>query len=279
MNQVSSPLRGRRDVVRGLPMFSRFSVSPVPDGRIPLVLVHGLVISSSFLRDAARLLGVDHPTYAPDLPGYGHSAKPPKTYGVEQQAELLGEWMDTVGIERAALAGSSMGTQFASALALQRPELVERIVLLGPTMDPAARSRPVAMLRWLAESPHELPMAPIAIRDYVKAGVKRAMDTFEIALADRIEERLPQLHMPALVIRGEKDHIVSQEWAEEVARLLPRGRLEVVEGGFHALNYSWPECFAELVRDFLAEDAPGDAVAARSTRSTTDNGVLVEART
>jgi 2-hydroxy-6-oxonona-2,4-dienedioate hydrolase len=253
MNQVSSELKGRRDVVRGLPMFSRYSVSPVPDGRMPLVLLHGLVISSSFLRDAARLLGVDHPTYAPDLPGYGHSTKPPRTYGIEEQADLLGAWMDTVGIERAALAGSSMGTQFATALAAQRPELVERLVLLGPTMDPSARSRPVAMLRWLAESPHEIPMLPIAVRDYIKAGMSRARETFEIALADRMEDRLPQLDVPALVIRGEKDRIVSQEWAAEVARLLPQGRLEVVEGGFHALNFSSPERFAAIVRSFLAE--------------------------
>lgn len=275
MSHRRGRLRGRIDVVRGLPIFSRYSAGPGRADRIPIVLVHGLVISSAFLRDAARLLGADHPTYAPDLPGYGRSAKPSQTYGIHEQAEVLGEWMDTIGLGRAVVAGSSMGTQFGTALGVRRPRLVERLVLLGPTMDPAARDRATALLRWLAESPHEIAMLPIALRDYAAAGFRRARETFEMALADRIEERLPQLDMPTLVIRGSEDRIVSQPWAEQVTALLPHGRLEVVDGGYHALNFTSPERFAELVGSFATEEVPVATAVAPPTRDAVPEKVFV----
>ena len=59
--------------------------------------------------------------------------------------------------------------------------------------------------------------------------------------------------MPTLVVRGERDPIVPQYWAEEVARILPRGRLAVVPEAGHALNYSRPHDLARLVRAYLSE--------------------------
>jgi 2-hydroxy-6-oxonona-2,4-dienedioate hydrolase len=59
--------------------------------------------------------------------------------------------------------------------------------------------------------------------DYADAGVGRALRTFGRALADRIEDKLPLVQAPTLVVRGARDPIVPQAWAEEVSRLLPAG--------------------------------------------------------
>lgn len=53
------------------------------------------------------------------------------------------------------------------------------------------------------------------------------------------------------MVRGSRDPIVPQRWAEEVARLLPRGRLEVIPGGPHVVNYTVPAEFVRVIRPFL----------------------------
>jgi 2-hydroxy-6-oxonona-2,4-dienedioate hydrolase len=242
-------LAARRDRVDGLAIVSRYSAAPL-GAATPIILVHGLVISSAFLRPAIRLLGRRWRTYAPDLPGYGLSMKPPRTLSIDEQASYLARWMETIGVRRAIVGGVSLGTQFATALASARPDLVAALVLASPTMDPRYRDRARSVWRWLLEAPSELPMAPIALRDFARAGVRRTLATLDLALADRIEDRLPRLGMPALVIHASKDRLVTREWAAEVAGLLPAGRLAVAEGAAHALNFSSPQVFANLVAQF-----------------------------
>lgn len=79
--------------------------------------------------------------------------------------------------------------------------------------------------------------------------------TFRYALEDRMEEKLPHVRVPALVVRGSRDLIVSQRWAEEAASLLPLGRLVVIPGAPHTVTYNAPLKLAGAVRAFLSETA------------------------
>jgi 2-hydroxy-6-oxonona-2,4-dienedioate hydrolase len=246
----ASIVRRRLDRVKGLALHARYVVDQAPDAS-PVVLVHGLVVSSSVMVPVLAELGRHHPTYAPDLPGYGLSAKPPRVYSLARQAEYLGSWMDTVGLHRATLVGVSLGTQVLSHLAVTRPELVDRAVLVSPTMDPAARGQFLSLIRWARELPYEIDMLPIMLRDYARAGVRRALRSFDMARADEPEWRLPRMKMPTLVVRGELDPLVTQEWAESVAAMLPDGRLAVIDDEAHALNFSAPGQLARIVHDFI----------------------------
>ncbi len=60
--------------------------------------------------------------------------------------------------------------------------------------------------------------------------------------------------VPTIVMRGSRDPIVPQEWAEEATRLLPRGRLVIVRGAAHTINYGAPEALLRVVRPFLEAD-------------------------
>jgi pimeloyl-ACP methyl ester carboxylesterase len=77
----------------------------------------------------------------------------------------------------------------------------------------------------------------------------------------RIETRLAALAVPTLVVRGARDPIAPQRWCEEAAALLPAGRLAVVPGAPHAVNYAAPEALAALTLALAAELAAGDAAA------------------
>ena len=92
-------------------------------------------------------------------------------------------------------------------------------------------------------------------------GPRRTFATLRYALEDRIEAKLPRVAVPTLVVRGEKDPIVPQRWAEEVTSLLPNGRLVVIKGAPHATNYDTPTPLVHTILSFLdAAPVPIDAV-------------------
>jgi 2-hydroxy-6-oxonona-2,4-dienedioate hydrolase len=247
-----SALAARRDMVGGTRIFSRYSLAPV-HSRQPVVLIHGMVIASGFYRRALKRIGNHHRAFAPDLPGYGRSDKPENLPRIDDQADVLAAWMDRLGLKDAVVAGVSLGSQFASALAARRPDLVGGLMLVSPTMDPKVRSTPGALVSWLLESRRELGMLHVALPDYLRTGARRANQTMAMALADRPEDRAPGHEMPTLVVHGELDRLVSAEWAHDLASRLPRGRLVQVPGAAHAMNWSSPDEFSRLVVAFATE--------------------------
>ena len=97
-------------------------------------------------------------------------------------------------------------------------------------------------------------MGPVSRIDYAKAGLVRAFTTMRMLVRDRIEDKLPHIQAPTLVVRGTRDPVVPQDWADHAARLLPRGRLVLVDGGTHTLNYAYPDAFASSILPFLLEE-------------------------
>jgi 2-hydroxy-6-oxonona-2,4-dienedioate hydrolase len=244
--------------VDGVRMHVRVSERPTTEVSPPVILVHGLVVSGRYMLPTLRHLALSCKVYAPDLPGFGRSEKPPRVLDVAALSDALARWMGAVGLGSAALVGNSLGCQIVADLAARHPELVEWIVLQGPTMDPRARSVPQQIARFLLDAPREpSSLLPIQLRDYLAAGPRRAWRTFVYALENRIEDNLPRVEMPALVVRGSRDPICPQRWAEEAAGLLPRGRLVVVPGAAHTLNFAQPAEFADLIREFFEEGREG----------------------
>jgi 2-hydroxy-6-oxonona-2,4-dienedioate hydrolase len=158
--------------------------------------------------------------------------------------------MIAADVPRAVLLGNSMGCQVVASVA----ERAAGIILTSPTIDPGRRSGPQQIGRWLVDGTREKgSLGVIQLRDYWRAGPSRVLQAYGVMMRDRIEERLPRIQAPALVVRGGRDPIVPQDWAEEAARLLPHGRLVVIPGAPHALNYSAPLELARVIRPFLHE--------------------------
>jgi 2-hydroxy-6-oxonona-2,4-dienedioate hydrolase len=236
-------------------MHARASEDPAPEENPTVVLVHGLVVSSRYMVAAAELLAADYRVYAPDLPGFGKSDKPPRVLNVAELSDSLVAWMEKISLKSAALVGNSFGCQIIVELALRHPERVEKAVLQGPTVDPLGRTALRQIGRLLLDSVREPPsLLPIELLDYLDAGFRRSVRTFRFMLEDRIEEKLPRVSVPTLVVRGSRDPIVPQRWAEEATKLLPVGRLVVIPGATHTANYGAPSDFTRVVRAFLDAD-------------------------
>ena len=199
----------------------------------------------------AERLASHRRVYALDLPGFGRSDKPRRPLNIMELSDALAAWMRENRLDGASLLANSIGCQVVVDLAIRRPELVGRMILVSPTVDRQARTVFRQFFRLLLDVPREPLLLPfIALVDYMQAGLGRAAQTFGYALQDLIEDKLPHVSQPTLIIRGGRDPIVSQSWVEEVNALLPESSLIVIRGAAHGVNYNSPEQLARIVLDF-----------------------------
>ena len=217
---------------------------------LPIVLVHGWVISGRYMLPTMRRLATDFAVYAPDLPGHGRSDTPPRVLDVPGYADALVAWMDAMGLPRALLVGNSLGAQVAARVAAAHPDRVAGLVLVGPTVDPAARSIGAQLWRLLKDVPFERPsLLFLELADMLRVGPARMLEMARVTLADRIEEVLPHVRVPALVVRGEHDALAPREWTARIASLLGAPAPIEIAGAAHGVNHGAPEALAVIVRE------------------------------
>lgn len=229
---------------------------PRPSGASTVVLVHGVGVSGRNMAPTGEALADRCHVFVPDLPGFGKSSNPDHVLDTSELADALAAWMDAVGIDSAAVLGNSYGCQIAAEFAVRHPRRVERAVLQGPTIDPHARGFPRQFFRWLVNGMRERStQSEVTFRDWRDAGFVRVVKTGMASLRHRIEECLPEIGVPVLVVRGTRDPAVPQGWAEEAASLLPDGRLALIPGAAHTITFNHPDELAEVVLPFLEEGA------------------------
>ncbi len=249
-------LNSRFVTVHGVPLYTRLVVdAPArlrqPDAR-PLVLVHGLSMSSRYMERLARQLAPDHTVFALDLPGFGSSAKFQRMLTLPELATIVAGWMDALDLPRASFIAHSFGCQLTLELACKEPARVGRSVLIAPTADPRAGGVVEHALRTLLDMLREPPLlTPVAIASFLSMGMGRGLNGARELARDAVESKLPRVQSPMLVLRGARDPIVSQRWVEEVTAQLPRAQLHVIADHAHAVHFSAPGKVAALVREFL----------------------------
>ncbi|KAF2412467.1 alpha/beta hydrolase [Microbacterium sp. B35-04] len=218
-------------------------------GRCVYVLVHGIGMGRTVFADLTRHLG-DGEVIALDLPGYGEAPEPARVLTIERMADLVAAYLrERVGVP-AVVVGHSMGAQIALEIGVRHPSVVDRIVLVGPTVDPAARTAPRQLWRLLRDIAVESPRVIAAgAREYVHAG-PRIRAKFRAMLAHRPEDVLAQARVPALVLRGEDDLVAPREWCLRIAETMPDGRLAEVPGHGHETMIRDAAPAARLIRTF-----------------------------
>jgi pimeloyl-ACP methyl ester carboxylesterase len=243
-----------------------------------VVLLHGFACSLHWWDQMTPALARDHRVVRFDLLGHGGSEKPKKGYGMENQARLVAAALDRLGVRRADVVGHSMGGSVATALAEQRPALVESIVILdSPSKSGDAELPFTARLGFV-------PVLGQAINRVVPDGMVR--DGLESAFAkgfdvpDRfvedfrdmtytsyddshrgsddygkesgLAERLADQSVPLLVVFGSEDDLVDPESAQGY-RSVPGARVVVLDGVGHSPHVERPAATARLIADFIAQ--------------------------
>jgi pimeloyl-ACP methyl ester carboxylesterase len=257
-----------------------------------VVLIHGMVNSSRHWQGVAERLAGSHRVVAPDLIGHGDSATPRGDYSLGAHAAGIRDLLTTIGVERATIAGHSLGGGVAMQFFYQFPQRTERLVLvssggLGREVSPFLRGATLPgaapLLRLAAgrrvvdaidSAGRRLRTGGIAKGAYLEA-VARALRPLEDSGSRRAflqtlrsvidvhgqhvsaRDRLYLLgEMPTLIVWGERDRTIPMRHGREAAGSIPRCRLETLPHAAHFPHLEDPEGLAGALADFLATTAP-----------------------
>ena len=238
----------------------------------PVVLVHGFTQTSASWRPVANSLETTNTVLTPDLPGHGES--PAADGDLDTAAAQVGE-----ACGAGAYIGYSLGGRVCLHLALDRPELVERLVLVSTTAgieDTEERAERIASDEALAEriereGDEGIPafidewLAGPLFRDLGEDSADRESRLVNTAagLAGSLRhhgtgaqlplwERLSEIEVPVLVVAGADDEKFVESGERLASAIGPAALFLLVPGAGHAVPFEQPEAFSRLVGDFVA---------------------------
>lgn len=227
----------------------------VQAGMPTYILIHGIGMGRSIFADLVEHLGAGDRarTIAIDLPGYGEAPEPARVLTMERTADLVAAFLRDRRIRRVVLVGHSMGTQIAVEVAARHPESVERIVLVGPTVNRRERTAVKQVLRLAQDLAVESPRVIfVGAREYIRSG-PHLRAKLRAMLVHRPEVTYPRVSVPTLVLRGESDWVCPRAWCRFVAASLPHGRLAEIAGHGHETMIRDAAPAAALIREFVHE--------------------------
>jgi pimeloyl-ACP methyl ester carboxylesterase len=258
----------------------------------PVVLVHGMLNSSSHWQSVALDLAREHTVIAPDLIGHGDSAAPRGDYSLGAHAASIRDLLTAPGVERATIVGHSLGGGVAMQFFYQFPARVERLVLissggLGHEVSPMLRTAALPGMSGvlsLAAHPRLLSalwgtgsrLRRVGVRHgaYVQA-VARALRPLEQPQAreaflqtlravidvqgQRVSatDRLYLLEsMPTMIVWGERDNTIPLQHGRSAHEAIPHSRFRTLAGAAHFPHLEDPEALVRVLREFLADTEP-----------------------
>ncbi|MHA7181295.1 alpha/beta fold hydrolase [Arthrobacter sp. MDB2-24] len=219
-------------------------------GRVrPLfVMVHGIGMSHRYYDKLQRRLIEQGDTLVLDLPGYGGMPKPERRMSVEDYAAVIARTLDEEGARGCVLIGHSMGAQFVTELAISRPDLVSQLVLIGPVTDVEHRSPMKHTLMLAADTLIERPVTNLMVGTaYAECGIRWYLRELPVMLDYRLDDRLPLVDRPVLVIRGTRDIISGHDWCEKLSCNARDGNLVEILGQPHAAHRGGAAAIAAAV--------------------------------
>lgn len=242
-----------------------------------MILLHGWLGSWGLWQETMSYLGRYYRTYALDFWGFGESGKKRDTYQVQDFVSLVDQFMEQLGIARAPLVGHSMGGTVSLLVAMQYPQRVRKVVVVGSPIVGSSLSfllklfgrRPVASLiyhnLWGLKLSFRL-MAPFYSRDKRWADMmdrdlsSTTLESFLLSIASlrRTDVRpdLNRIQVPAMGMYGNRDIVVNPNQWKPMLAGIPHTRIERFPHAGHFIMLDEPQKFRETLRDFLDSDIP-----------------------
>jgi pimeloyl-ACP methyl ester carboxylesterase len=250
-----------------------------------IVLIHGngMMIEDFLTSGVIDELSQTHRVIVFDRPGFGYSDRPgfPADWTADRQADVIAKALAQLGIKSADVAGHSIGTQIAIALALNHPDLVRSLIVISGYYFPESRTdvqlmKPLAMPVFGNVYRHTLApfvarvMTPFALkklfepqalsarfdRDFPKLFLSRpihigaaAGDASQMTqTASRHSARYHELKMPVAILAGTADDIVDYKAnAERLHCTISGSKLTLVPNVGHMVHHADPALIARTI--------------------------------
>lgn len=228
----------------------------------PVLLVHGLGVSSTVMQPFARRLLPELAAVAPDLRGHGQSDAPPSGYTPSDYANDLAELIADLQLQTpVAYIGHSLGALVGLRLAELHGELVRWLVLLDPPLDPARPNREVPdVYRLRKASTGELeayllernPGGGKLLAETLAREFRQASDAAFEAMLNAPVYPVRPLATHTLILRADPacGGVLGEQAASTAERELGNATVQVFAGAPHALHASHPAEVAQAIRTF-----------------------------
>lgn len=218
-------------------------------GTRPYVLLHGIGMGRSVYLDfVERLPGR---IIALDLPGFGEAPEPERTLTMARHADLIAAFLRSIGVADAVVIGHSMGSQIGAELAARHPNLVDGLVLAGPTVNSATRSIREQATYLLRDLTTERPIVLLrGAREYLRGG-PHLIRKIRATVVHEPEKAVARVQCPVLVLRGTHDRLAPATWCRKIVDLVPgRAELKELPDHGHGTLLSDATVASELISEF-----------------------------
>ncbi|MCF7826811.1 MAG: alpha/beta hydrolase [Candidatus Marinimicrobia bacterium] len=256
------------------------------EGPQTILLIHGLGSYARAWTKNIEVLAKNHRVIAVDLPGYGHSSKGYYEYSMSFNADVLRHLINELSLGSVIVAGHSMGGQIAMTLALESPELVEKLILISPAgferfdegesawmkdaMTPElVRDTPIrAIAQNVSINFYNFPQdAAWMITDRIQLRGATDFYNYCFAVSKNVEgmlrgivwDKLDQIQQPTLVLFGANDALIPNRflhpgWTKdiaEIAKQIPTCQLVVIPKCGHFVQLDAAQRCNQEMLDFL----------------------------
>ena len=293
MRPVSLPIAPPQFEEWEIALHGRRVIYRVAGSGPPVVLIHGMLNSSSHWQAVAQELAGEHTVVAPDLIGHGDSAAPRGDYSLGAHAASIRDLLAAIGIDRASIVGHSLGGGVAMQFFYQFPQRVERLALissgglgrevstllrtaalpgisalLSMTINPRVlgglRAGGTRLRERGVESGVHLQAIARALRPLENDGARHAFLQTLRAVIDMHGQRVSATDrlglleaVPTLIVWGERDRTIPIEHGRAAHTAIAGSRWRTLPGVAHFPHLEDPAALSAVLREFLAETRPG----------------------
>ncbi len=247
----------------------------------PVLLLHGAGKGAIQWYPVIGSLSAHFLVIAPDIVGYGESDKPSASYDRPFFATWLRDFVNALGLKRFSLVGTSQGGAIALQFALDRPEQVDRLVLVNSAgLSEISQKVPASLklrMMWQELFPSqtsshwilknyalfdggEIDPAILELEDYgrevirMRGGRRAFWQGRGRAVAAISQEQLMQIPHRTLLIWGKEDRTFPLSSAQEAAQVMPNAQLQIVSKARHSCFLEQPNEFNRVLLQFLMEE-------------------------
>jgi len=252
-----------------------------------IIFVHGLGSYLPAWEKNIDGLKQNYRCIAIDLPGYGKSSKAIHSGTMEFYADVIKSFMEKLGLQKAVIAGHSMGGQIAMVMALKYPDYVDKLVLVSPAGIETFTEGQKEWFRNVMTVAGVKNTSSQQIRANLTANFYNLPDDAEFMITDRIAMRdaenfdnycytvvqsvkgmvdqpvydfLPEIKQKTLILFGENDNLIPNPYlnpgftadiGKSATDRIPDSKLIVVPSCGHFVQFEKSDVFNNAVKDFL----------------------------
>jgi pimeloyl-ACP methyl ester carboxylesterase len=238
-----------------------------------LVLLHGYVGDGpTTWRRQLDGLSDEFTVIAWDAPGAGRSTDPPERFGLDEYADCLAGFLNRLGLDTACVAGLSFGGILALALQRRYSAMSSALILASAyagwagSLPPEVAGQRLRQALALADGTPEEFVGALLPTMFSKSMPRETVDDFRASMesfhprgframarasAEDVRNVLPHIHVPTLLVYGDRDVRAPLAVAEALHTAISGSTLLVLPNAGHLCNVEAPDDFNDVVREFL----------------------------